>query len=257
MSHVSKKEGSILRNMLKEGLILWVHGKTSSILWVIVQKEFNSFGHVQKKGSIHWVIKKKKVQFCESFFQKRVQFFWVILRKFQVFESYSFFESFWKIQFFESYFAKGSILWVIFQKEFNSVSHIRKNRFNLLSHIRKKSSILWVLFKKVLLFEPIFLLMVQFSETHFKKNSILWLIFQKEFNSLRHISKRIRLFVSCCKEGFNFIESRWKEGFNSVILKEKKVQFFASYCKKGFNSLSHTEKRFNSEAHIEKRRFNS
>ena len=108
-----------------------------SIHWVKFQKRFNSLGHIQtkvrffesfqqnlchseKKNSLLWV--NKKVQFCESH-----------SRKIQIFESYS-----KKVQFFESKNHENfSILWVIFKKGLNSLSH------------QNKVCIIWLIFSEI------------------------------------------------------------------------------------------------------------
>ena len=111
------------------------------------------------------------------------------------------------------------------------------------------SSILWVVFKKV----------VRFCES--LKNSILWIMLKKKVNSLSHTPKRGRFdsFESCSKK-IQFFESY-----------SKNVHFFESISKEKFNSLSHTGKqdrfnslshigkqeKFNSSRHIEKKDFNS
>ena len=138
-----------------------------------------------------------------------------------------FFESVKRVQFVESYSTKkSSILRVLsekgvqffesYQKEFNSLSHIRKKEFNSFSHFffeKKKGSILWVIFKKV-----------QFCESNSKKKSILWIItlFLNGFNSSSEIKKGSFLWV--------------------MVLLIKKFQFYESYSKiKRFNSLRHIQ----------------
>ena len=60
-----------------------------------------------------------------------------------------------KSQFFESHLKKVSFL-----------SHLKKKGLNSLNHVVQKGSILWVMFKKVQLFEPFFW-KVQFFESDF------------------------------------------------------------------------------------------
>ena len=126
--------------------------KKNSILWVMLEN---------KKGSILRVILKRGVRFCgwkEGFnsvslfrFKKNL-ILWVILKKIQFFESYSKRGSIlWVIK-------RSSILWVIIlkrevqfcepcKKRFNSLSHTKRGRFNSFESCSKKS-ILWVIFKK-------------------------------------------------------------------------------------------------------------
>ena len=190
--------------MLKKGPILRVIFSKSSILE----------GHILfiKKGSSLWVIlKKKKVQFFESLKKKE------------------------SVQFFESYWKECTILWVIFEKGFNSVSHIQKKislshvgkqeGFNSLTHIRKAFNSLSYIRKRV-----------QFFESYFQKGSILWVIFNK---------KEVQ-----CFRVFFFLKTRailWgilPRKFNSLSLFLSK--------KKRFNSLSHVQKKFNSLSHTKK-----
>ena len=139
--------------------------KKGSILEVTFKKKFNSLSHIQKKSSI----------------------LGVTFQKVQLFESHS-----KKIQFFESYTKHVQFFWVTTEKEFNSLSHIRKRvqiyesykkRFSL-NLFSTQGSILWVMFlkKKVL-------------ESNFKQGSILWdikkfhnlIVFFQKINHLSHI----------------------------------------------------------------------
>ena len=116
-SHIEKKFSSLYRIFEK-----------SSILWVVFfykNSKIQFFGSHSKKKSILWVML-KKFQFFESFFQKKKgSVLLVMLRRFI---------SLVHVQ-------KGSILWVIQEKMFHSLSHF----------LGEKSSIFWVFFclKKV------------------------------------------------------------------------------------------------------------
>ena len=148
-------------------------------LWVMWRERFNSVSHVEKKGSIPWVI-------------------------------FLCFEKMWIT------FKKGSIIWLIFQKKFNSLSQIKKiilwvilkrfywKMFNSSSHILIRVQFFQSYWKKVQFCDSYSKKKVQFCESNFffkKKGSILWVIskkgsilsilwvfFQKKkLNSLRHI----------------------------------------------------------------------
>ena len=185
---IVKKKGSILRVIFwkifwKEGSSLWVI--KSQILWVFLVKKTKSLSHVIKKGWILrvimknlWVILKKKSSVLCIVFLVKAQFF----------ESFFFFLTNSKIQFFDSC-----------SRNFNSLSHFFEKilrvmlkkvqfiescskRFNSLNHTRKK----------VQFFEFIF-----WKEFHFfwkkrKKTS------QKNgFDSLSHTPKRGRFYFFC------------------------------------------------------------
>ena len=103
---------------------------------------FESFLLSEKKGSILWVVFRKKVQFWESYSKEGS-----ILRV--IYQMGSLHSDILK---------RSSILWVIFsEKKSILLSHVQKKvhffesysqkKFTSLSHIRKKQ-ILWVIFKK-------------------------------------------------------------------------------------------------------------
>ena len=103
----------------------------------IQKKRFISFSHTEsKRGSIleghifHFFFWKKKKLKSTSLVQKKVQFFESCQKK--------------KVHSF-SHVKKGSIFWVIFQEEFNSLSHI--------SWQKKKVQIFESFFKRVQFFE--------------------------------------------------------------------------------------------------------
>ena len=241
----------------KEGSSLWVMWKKSNSLshmkrfksvefseWIIFfqrgsilrvtpaprkekEKGFDSLSHIFQK-------RQKMVQFCESCFKR--------------------------VQFLESYWEKSSILWVIFSKKdklklwvsclskktvfnfyescwkegFNSV--IIKKWFSSVSHVEKKS-ILWVIKKKGSI------IWVIFSKSFFN-GSILWVIFQKFFFKKNKKNNSVSHFLI----RFNHLSHK---RFNSLRhLQEKrtilwdtlwKVQFLETHCKK-FNSLRHIVK---------------
>ena len=128
-----------------------------------VEKRFNSVGHIQEKGSIHWVILKKKSSIL-----------WVIFDKIAL-NSLS--------HILEIRFEKGSILWVILKKEkFNSSGHIEKR--GSISAGEKKGSILWVYFASTKKFDSLSHIQkwVQFIESYSKRGSNLW-VQKKKFNS--------------------------------------------------------------------------
>ena len=146
------------------------------------------------------------------------------------------------VQFFESHS----------KSRFNSLSHIQKEVFNSLDHIKvfnslsniKKGSILWLTFQKVQFFES-------------------W---KKKFNSLSHVKRR---FNSLSQSSILWIKMK-KSSVHWVIFKKRPVlwvvfpascsrrdvQFSASCSrKKVFNSLSHIclkGRRFNSLSNTQK-----
>ena len=137
---------------------------------------------------------------------------------------------------------KGSILWVILWRGFNSLSHQVKEVQFFESNFWKSSSIFWVTFHK--------------------KSSILWVVFKKMFNSLDHKSVQLSLqkmgSILC-------VMKKKKVQFFWVTKRAywKKVQFFESNWKKSsihwvifhtkFKFLSHSEKKewFNSLSRIQ------
>ena len=134
---LKKKKGPILWIKFQKhkfqvsasGTILWVMRKINSLR--IFSKKKNQFfksnenmSHMQKKvfDSLSRIEKKRfdsltlnriyltKIQFFESY-SKRGSILWVTFRK-------------GKVQFFESFWEKGSILWIIFRKRVNSLRQI-------------------------------------------------------------------------------------------------------------------------------------
>ena len=234
LSHVIKK-GSILR--VKFSSLYRISGK-SSILWVVFltktqkiqffdscSRNFNSLSHFFKK----------KKKFRSSSHAQKIQLFELRSKKVQFFESYK-----KKVQFFESFFWKRVQFFDFFWKK----CHI-KNGFDSLSHIQKKSSILWVMLQK-------------------EEGSIL-LVTLKTFNSLSYIQRRFNPLSHCWKKKKNkrvqFFESFFQTGSiisvsqhfckkkNLWVMLKKWVQFCKSCQKKGFNSVSYIQK-INSWSHF-------
>ena len=144
--------------------ILWFFQKEKQSLWVMVKWRVKFFESYFEKN---WVILKKKkfsslYRICEKssilwfvlFLTKKLKnsILWLMLKKFQFFESFFFLKKksilrvmLKKVQFIESYSKMGSIHWVVFKKEFDSLNHPQKEihffvsytkkRFNSLSHI--------------------------------------------------------------------------------------------------------------------------
>ena len=290
LSHCWKKKRVQFFESFFQGSILWVifpdrinHFCESKFLqnkfyescW---KNGFNSVSHVKQKGSILWVMSKKKKRFNSVSYIQKKSILGVIFT-----------------------FFVQNILWVIFlQKRFNSVSqnfwkvqnsfnHIEKKKFNSVGHIQEKGSIHWdLLKKKVQFFESSWKRKETILYFRIKRSSTLWVFsFDTRFNSLSHSSRKVQFFESFLTKfvlnslshileiRFNF--SNWKEGFSSVSEKKgsilwvffasKKNRFFESYSKrdsilwiiltKTFNSMSH-KKGINSMSHnSKKKRFNS
>ena len=179
------------------------------ILWVNVEKMFNTVSHVEKnegfnslshvepKGSILWVILKRGFQFCELYFLKE-----------------KWFNSLNHVQ------KVGSIsMSQCWRKGFNSLSHVEKEGFNSLSHVEQKGSILWVMLNR----------RVQFCQSFWKegfnsvslikkKGSIQWIIFFEKFNSWSQNQKKVsmlRVFLFFPIK-IKFIESHSEKKFNSL-----------------------------------------
>ena len=116
---------------------------------------------------------------------------------------------------------KGLILWGVFKKNFNSVSHVTEG-FNSLSHnFWEKGSILWIIFLKGL--KSSHNKVLQFEWYFSKIKPILWVIFRKIQSSiLWDISKR----------KLNSLSHLEKEGGNSSSHIFKRVQFFGSHARK-------------------------
>ena len=142
----------------KKGSILWVIFKKKSSIHCVIWKESISVSRIQKISSLLWVIFSKSLERKVSVLQKVHFFVAKIFKKVQVFES-------WKKnqQFFESCKKEGSFLWIKFwnqKKKFKSFTwYPRRVQFfqffecvfwkknNSLSHVEKKDSILWDIFK--------------------------------------------------------------------------------------------------------------
>ena len=242
-SHIFVKK--FFESLKKKVLFFESHSK-GSIIWVIVEENsFSSLSYIEKvqfvesyskkknwvifKGSILRVtIKKKKVQFC-----------WVTFAKSSVLRVLK------KIQFFKSRKKKGFNLLSRIQqkKEFNSSSLIRKRSSILWVIFRKRGSILWVIFKK--------------------KGSILWVIFWRKFISWSQIWKKGQFFPSYLNKRSNSFRHIWTKGpILCVILQKFNCSILWVMFKKGsniwvifpkkVNSLGHIKEGFNSSKHIEK-----
>ena len=163
---------------------------------------------------------------------------WITLKKFHFFESVEKVFNLLsriqqkRVQFFESYQKKefnsfSSILWV----KFHSVS---KKRFNSVSHIQKKSSILWVKFKKLILWVIFWKKFISWSQI-WKMGPILFVIFEQMGPILFVIfEQKVQLFASCQRNlTVQFIASYSRKESNSLVI----------FKEKGFNSVSRTEKK--------------
>ena len=211
LSYFSKKEVQFFKSWFDS------HFKKGSIRWVVLKKKGSILRVLKKAGSILRVMWKKSIlSFQKKLKVSSVNFF---NQKFQFFESHSkngfdslsrtqkkkvhFFES--EKEKFNSYWEevheRGSIQWVI-HKEFNSLSHCwnKQKGFNSLSHFLGWN----YFFKKI--FEKFW--------THTKKSSILWVQckkgstlsvkFKKVFNTLSHFLWKILLFESYWSKKIQF-----------------------------------------------------
>ena len=172
-----------------KGSSLWVLKKIFEFFFLVRKNQvfescykegFNSSSHIEKNL---WDILKRSSVLCIVF-----------LGKAQFFESFFFFLTNSKIQFFESHSKKKnnslshaqeiSILWVIFwKKKFRSSSHTQKIQlFELHS-------------KRVQFFESFFFFWKEFKFLIFFLSSILWVIVKKGFNSLSHFSRQDQSFL--------------------------------------------------------------
>ena len=201
-----------------------------------IQKRFNSWSIVRKKGSILEDIT-NRVQFFESFF------FWKKMNSL----SHNFCL---KKSIFRVVLKLGSILWVMV----------------LFFSKKKKSSILWVISEKEFNFWVVpkkeIVQKNQFFDSYYEKFFPI-LRRKKEFNSLchfflkvnslRHIWKKSPILCVIFKEkGFISVSrnQKKKKKFNSVSRFQKKIQFCESKLKKV--QFFVFQKRFNSLGHIEK-----
>ena len=190
---------------------IWIHGSILRLIWE------------NKKGLILWVKLQKKYNSLSNI-RKRVSFFDSFLRS--------------KVQFFESYFfaEKSSILWVIFKKVgsilwegFNDYESCWREGFNSVCHVEKKGSMLWVMLKR------------RFNSASRveKKDSILRVICFEKINSVGHVQKWVQFF-GIFERNFNSFESYEKkvQFFESHWIKSstfesywKRVQSVESYWK--------------------------
>ena len=178
------KQGSILESYWKNQFFESYSKKVGSILWAMFKKKVQFLWVMlkRKKDSILWVIVKRRVQVCESYWKEG-------FKSVSQIEKGSIKNSILWVM-----FKKGSIIWPLWKKKFNSLRHIKKSilrvflrrkvhflksffwkRFNSLSHINinKKGSILGVIFKKVSMLRKNLWITI-------KKSSILWVTFNKK-----------------------------------------------------------------------------
>ena len=224
LSHIFCEIGIFFESYQKWSHFLWLvlkrrvqfresHGKNGSVLWVMF---------FLQKSSILRDICEKKVQFfefCEAYFIRKnslscnsEKFLWVMFKK--GFNSSCHLVK--RVQFFESPSEECSILWVKFLKI----------RFNSLSHIPKKSSILWVVFKKNVQFFEIRKVFNWVSE---KMGSILCVMKKKKKVQFFWVTKRVQ-FLSHIRKRFN---SSSQKIFlqKSLSLFPKNVKF-SEFCEK-------------------------
>ena len=209
-----------------------------------------------KKWKNLWVGFRKKVQFCESSIK------WV--------------------QFIQTYWKEGSILWVIWK--ISIIWVIWKTRSNSLSHwkklqvcecLKKKSPNLWIKFQKqkFQVFASGTILWViwkinslkNFSKKKFfksfenmnhmqkvfdslsrneKKSSILWLWVVYIWQKFNSLNHIQKILWVILRKTLKFLESHWKT---------RKVQFFASDLEKGSILCVRSRKKFNSLRHTKRR----
>ena len=161
-----------------------------------IGKRFNSVGHIQEKGSIHWDILKKRFN-SSSQVEKRKQFFTSESKKFPLFET-----------------------------SFDT-------RFNSLSHSARKSLILRVIFEKIRaqFFESYSRNPIQFFES-IKKKSILWVMLENNKGSILRVILKRRVHFCEWKEGFNSVSLfRFKKSSILRVILKKEIQFFESCSK--------------------------
>ena len=178
-------------------------------LWVMWRERFNSVSHVEKKGSILWVIFFVFEKNCESR-SKRVQLFDKFSKKVNSFKKFNSSSHIEKVL-----LNKCSILRVIFWWGFNSFSHLEK-KVQFCESCSKK--------KKVQFFESCF-----FEKT-------------KRLNSLSHnfCSKKSIILRVVLKIGSILWVSRFQKRVQFFESYQKKSSIFESYPKKKeLNSLSY------------------
>ena len=163
MSHVQKKRFNSLSHIEKEGSMLWVISNYSSQIEEII---IGSKSYL--KSSIFWVIFFKMFNSWRSYFWEEGSSLWVILKKVQFFVIKC-----QKIKFIETFKKDGSILRVIFSKRRQFFESNWKEVQFFESHRKEKGSILWVLFS----FKNF-----QFFESYFPKKN-------DQFNWVIHFVK--------------------------------------------------------------------
>ena len=273
----------ILKEFHSLSLFFLTHGSNVQF-FESCSRNFNSLSHVQK-GSIFWVIQEKKVQFFESFFwkssiflsfqkeshiQKMGSILWVV------------FKQKW-VRFFESYSKKRKVprskkntSLSYIQRRFNSLSQLKKNNSNWeevhkrgsnsMSRLQRVQSFESLLKKKkVQFFESFFLTgsIISVSQIFFRKNSTLWVIFFSDFISLSHTKQTflwvkrfgLILWVNFSKKKFfviiqersiksgshqnksNSLNQVWKTKSSSLWVKSNSLSSFSKKELQFFKSL--------------------
>ena len=230
-----------------------------SILWVLFLKGFNSLSHMEKRYNSLSHTEKKFGSWRSNFFQKKRKRLKSSshVKKVQFFESYEKVQKCWILR-VNHIFQRGSILRVTpaprKEKGFDSLSHIFQKRFNSVTHISKKDiqffESYWQKFKSVAYWKK----SIQFCESYWKRfikrGSTLWVIFEKGFYSLRNTLKgSIHWFIFCVFE---------KKNSSSLWVQKGKIYslshiFFLSHTKNGSILWIILKKKFNSVSHIKKK----
>ena len=153
------------------GSIFWVMFETSGFNFyesMLKKKGSIYMSHVEDMGWILWVIVKRWVQSCKSYWKEGFNSVSHLRKKFNSLRLIQ-----WVV------FKKGSILRPIFQKNKSQFfESYEKKRFNSLSHIEKKCSILWIKLKRMVqFFESYFFKKVQFLKSFFTEGSMLRVFF--------------------------------------------------------------------------------
>ena len=171
-------------------------------------KIFNSSSHMKRFKKVEFsVILVKTIFNNDSIlwvtFNKRGTILWKT-KNIQFIESLKWFNS-------SSHEKENSILWVILKKRFNVLSHIQVFESNW----RNQSLVLWVVFKKKILW--IILIKFNLNESHFSKR----------FNSWKsYLWKRAQVFQSYFKNQGSILLSHLKKGSIHWDTFKKRVQFF-------------------------------
>ena len=247
-SSFSKKKSLFV--FLNKSSIFWccVQKNEFDSLSHILEIRFNFF-HIEKRGSFLCV--KRRVQFCESFLlQKKIDSLSHTQKEIQFFESYSKRDSIlWVIK--RSSILWVIILKREVQfcepckKRFNSLSHTKRGRFNSFESCSKKS-ILWVIFKKR--FNSMSHKKSFNSMSHLKRFNSLSHISKKEVQPLESNSKKIQFFESYWNtRKVELFESYCKKTSTLLVILRrgsKKAQFFESFTKSSILWVIYLQRRF-------------